>query len=619
MTMLAKTISILLVEDDPDYVELIQEMLQQHGKLDFRLQRADRLSHCLERLEEGEYHILLLDLGLPDSLGLDTLEAVLPAAGEIPIIVLTGLDDETVGMKAVQIGAQDFVLKSEISGPLLSRAILYAMERKRAELSVEWEREYFRSFVQSMNDWVWEMNLKGEYTYSNLATETILGYTSEEVVGKTVAQFWPGDGSATQQHEDFVAKLETGKSWKNLPCRFLHKNGSEVYLESNGLPIRNSLGELIGYRGVDRDITARKEAENEIRNKEVNLSALINAISEAAFLMDADGTILAANSELARRVRRDVEEVVGKCAYELVPSEVGAYRKKKVEEVLETGEPIQFEDTREGRIIFNSIYPIKDSFGRVSRVAVFGYDITERKAADLELKSKNAQLETANKQMSEFVSIVSHDFGNPLGIIQASVELMLLGAYGELNPKIKEKAESIFATVQRMNKLRTDTLELSRMDLGKFKLNRQEGELCSLISRVVEQMMVPAGEKDQTISVLCQDPVSLNYDPDYLFRVLENYLSNAIRYSEPGKEIRLGVEAADDAVTVWVKDQGRGIPSGELENVFLRFYRTGKRVPGSSGLGLSIVKGIVEAHHGRVWAESLGEGKGATFFFTLPK
>ena len=239
----------------------------------------------------------------------------------------------------------------------------------------------------------------------------------------------------------------------------------------------------------------------------------------------------------------------------------------------------------------------------------------ERKKKEQEIKDKNLQLELANKMKSELMSIVSHDFGNPLG----TTEMMSLGLYGELSPKMKEKLEVIQKTAGRLNRLRLDTLELTKIELGHLELKREDTELLSLLKTVVEGIIQLAQEKDQHITVNIPQGVYVSIDRNRLFQVVENYLSNAIRYTPEGGNIELGVEEAEHEVVISVSDTGRGIVAKELENIFLPFYRTGTRVSGSTGLGLSIVKGIVEAHKGRCWAQSEGEEKGATFYFTLPK
>ena len=234
------------------------------------------------------------------------------------------------------------------------------------------------------------------------------------------------------------------------------------------------------------------------------------------------------------------------------------------------------------------------------------------------LEEMNRELELANKIRSEFVGIVSHDFGNPLGVISGNVELIHMGLFGELPPKMKEKLETILETTQRLNRLRLDTLDLSKMQTGHLELVKKKGDLVLLVKKVVMELRMKLEEKGVELTVTLPEQLVIDHDYTRLFQVVENYLSNAIRYTPEAGSIKLTLKEQGDELLLCVQDNGRGIDPSELENVFLAFYRTGKRVKGSTGLGLSIVRGIAEAHGGRVWAESLGEGKGSSFFLALP-
>jgi signal transduction histidine kinase len=198
------------------------------------------------------------------------------------------------------------------------------------------------------------------------------------------------------------------------------------------------------------------------------------------------------------------------------------------------------------------------------------------------------------------------------------MEMLSMGVFGKLSKKQRKTIESIEENLNNLNKLRSDTLDLSRMDMGTLILEKEPVLINQLISTVVRDMNVIARKHGQTIQMELVDFEVVKCDKDKIRQVLENYLSNAIRYGKEGGNILVSGEKDNGYLKIWVRDQGRGISEGELERVFERFYRTGKRVEGSTGLGLPIVKGIIKAHGGRAWAESQGEGKGSTFYFTLP-
>ena len=258
-------VSVLLIEDNPIDAQLVQAALSDRGKISsaepsFKFKHANRLASGLEILAQGDVDVVLLDLSLPDSEGLETVDRARAQASQVPIIVMTGLDDEGVAVKIVRRGAQDYLVKGQADRKSLIRAIRYAIERKRGEEEIRETRENFRSIVETTNEWIWSMNLAGELTYSNPAIEQILGYRPEEILGKKSAMLMSSEDSAG--FEEMLPQFIAAKrGWTGLVRRWRHDNGSNRHLESNAVPILDCRGELIGYRGADRDITERERAK----------------------------------------------------------------------------------------------------------------------------------------------------------------------------------------------------------------------------------------------------------------------------------------------------------------------------------------------------------------------
>jgi len=386
---------------------------------------------------------------------------------------------------------------------------------------------------------------------------------------------------------------------------------------------------LMAYGLAFREHYDRMEKEHELRKESEEKFRTISAsASDAIIMMDQDGKLAYWNEAAERIFGHDSLEMLGLVFHEELLSEDCQKPYLSYLDELRAGDSDStIGETREyaGHKKTGEEFPMELSLsavklGRKWNTIGIVRDVTERKQAEAEIKEKNKQLEAADVMKTEFVGIVSHDFGNPLGIIQMNCELMLMGISGEFTPKQKEKLQKIFDAAKRLNKLRLDTLDITKMDLGKLEINKAEGDIYQLIHNVVEEMRLKASEKNQTIQLdIPESGLVLDYDHHQLFRVVENYISNAVRYSPEETAIQVGLDEKEDEVVVWVKDKGRGIAPEELEKVFVRFYRTGDRVKGSTGLGLSIVEGIISAHEGRCWAESLGAGTGSSFYFTLPK
>jgi len=256
---------------------------------------------------------------------------------------------------------------------------------------------------------------------------------------------------------------------------------------------------------------------------------------------------------------------------------------------------------------------------------VVSTDITERKKGEErlrketeELRKENERLKAHDKVKNEFISVLAHDLGTPLVIMQGNIELMKTWAEDKLTEKLPKKMDLLLRNVKRLDKLRKDTLDLSRMDQGTMGIQKEPLLLKKIILEAVEDVGKMADDKKQMITTKLPDLDEVYCDKEKIRQVLDNYLSNAIQYTPQEGKIKVGGEIDENCVTVWVKDTGRGLLPEETKKVFWRFYRAGERVGDSTGLGLSIAKGIVEAHGGQVWCESEGKDKGSTFYFSIP-
>ena len=265
LRMSAKCITVLLIEDNPGDARLIREMLLEDNNIAFELIHADQLSNGLEYLKGADIDIILLDLGLPDSQGIDTLHAILSRVHHIPIIIQTGLSDGELAVRAVKTGAQDYLIKGQITSPLLSRSICYAIERKKMEESLRITEERFRNLVETVSDIIWEVNEQFIYTYVSPQLVELLGYDVREVItvksifDLTLPEVRPG---FSEMVDSFAQQR---KAFNGIEVKKRHKDGSIMIFEVNGVPFFDSEGTYLGYRGIDHDISVRKELESELR------------------------------------------------------------------------------------------------------------------------------------------------------------------------------------------------------------------------------------------------------------------------------------------------------------------------------------------------------------------
>ncbi|MBI3244474.1 MAG: GAF domain-containing protein [Chloroflexi bacterium] len=223
-----------------------------------------------------------------------------------------------------------------------------------------------------------------------------------------------------------------------------------------------------------------------------------------------------------------------------------------------------------------------------------------------------------DKMKGDFIAIASHELRTPLGVILGYATFLREEAKGEAG----EYAKAVLDSAIHMRKLIEDMTNLRFLEVGQMSLRREPVDMRRLMTEARNEMLSLADAKNQTILVQNgQGPLIVHADRSKLAAVMSNLLTNAIRYTQEGGKIEMSGFMKGNEAWVAVKDNGRGIPKRDLENIFQGFFQVEDhmvRKSGGMGLGLSIVRGTVKLHGGRVWAESEGEGKGATFIFTLP-
>jgi PAS domain S-box-containing protein len=255
-------IRILLIEDNPGDARLIQEMLSDVVGVHFDTSFAKTLAEGLAHIEKGLFDVVLLDLGLPDSQGESTLEKVYAKNPALAIVVLTGLSDESVGMKAVHKGAQDYLVKGYVDSNLLGRTIRYSVERKAAEKELRETKDYLENLFNHANApiVVWDPEFK--ITRFNQAFEYLTGYRSEEVLGKKLEVLFPKE--SIDRSAKAIERVLSGERWESVEIPILRKDGKVRIALWNSANIYEA-GKMVATIAQGQDITVRKEAEDRIK------------------------------------------------------------------------------------------------------------------------------------------------------------------------------------------------------------------------------------------------------------------------------------------------------------------------------------------------------------------
>ncbi|MEO5956283.1 MAG: PAS domain S-box protein, partial [Nitrospiraceae bacterium] len=288
---------ILLVEDNPGDIRLLQEYLKEGSVCRFQITQAGRLSIGLERLAEARFDAVLLDLSLPDSQGLDTLVRLHEAAKDVAIVVLTGIEDEALGVRLIQAGAQDYLVKGQVTGPLLTRSLRYATERKRAEEELCESEARLRAILDNSPNLVFLKDPQGRYLHINRQYERAFHISREAMAGKTDNDLFPAEQADAFRANDLKV-LQAG-----VPLEF-----EEVSLQDDGLhtsivskfPLYGGDGKLYALCGITTDITERKVMEEALRQAEEKYRSIFDNAVEGIFQSTPSGRYLSVNPALAR-------------------------------------------------------------------------------------------------------------------------------------------------------------------------------------------------------------------------------------------------------------------------------------------------------------------------------
>ncbi|MEJ2407370.1 MAG: PAS domain S-box protein [Candidatus Thiodiazotropha sp.] len=310
---------ILMVEDEPTDAELIEHELRKEG-IKFISQRVQSQAGLIQALREFFPDIILSDYNLPDFNGMDVLNIVRHDYSTVPVVIVTGALSDIEAVELIHAGARDYVLKDRLArlAPAVQRALTaeeVKRARKQAEKALLESEAKFRSLVESTSDWIWEVDETGNYTYSSPQVYDILGYQADEVIGRSVLDYMLPD-DARKYHEQISSIAAQRQHFHLLENANLHKDGRVVYLETSGVPMLDSQGKLVGYRGINRDITERKEVDKERRASAKKLEkTLLQTIEAVAATLEARDPYTAGH-------QRQVAALVRAIATEMGLSEV---------------------------------------------------------------------------------------------------------------------------------------------------------------------------------------------------------------------------------------------------------------------------------------------------------
>ena len=296
---------ILLIEDDAADAGLICDMVESK-EAECVVATTDRLSSALKLLRESAFEVVLLDLALPDSKGIETLRRLQDEAPPLPIVVLTVTDDEELAAEAISMGAQDYLVKARFDADQLYRSMIYAMERKRYEQQLRESEEKYRELVENANSVVIRMDRKGAITFFNEYAQTLFGYSRDEIIGRDVKILIPqtetGSGRDLTKMIDNI--LSNPDDFIENVNENVRKNGERIWVSWRNRAVRDAKGDVIGNLAIGQDVTERKQLEESLDIKSRTLEEVNTALK--VLLKQREGD----KRELEENISLNVNELI---------------------------------------------------------------------------------------------------------------------------------------------------------------------------------------------------------------------------------------------------------------------------------------------------------------------
>jgi PAS domain S-box-containing protein len=481
----------------------------------------------------------------------------------------------------------------------------------------------FRALLEAAPDAMIIVDERGRIELVNAQAEQLFGYDRTELVGAAIEVLVPARArpSHAAHRRNFLRAPATRPMGAGLELFACRKDGTEFPVEISLSPLETPAGVLT--ISAIRDVSARKGAEAKFR-------ALLELAPDAMVIVNLAGEIVLVNAQTERMFGYDRQELLGQPVEMLVPlqyrrAHVGyrtAYTASAHARPMGAGLEL-FGVRKDGREfpVEISLSPLETEEGTLVASAI--RDMTDRKQAELErvkLLHERAAHAEANRVKDEFLATLSHELRTPLNAILGWITLMRDGALDE--QAVQRAIVTIERNARAQAHLIEDLLDVSRIVSGNLRLQIAPIDFSQVVEDAVDVVRPAADARSQQMDVVFESrPMLMMGDPGRLQQAIWNLLSNAVKYSPNDARIQVRAWTGQRSINCLVRDTGRGIPAAFLPHVFDRFRQAESgytRLSGGLGLGLAIVRSVVELHGGTVEAESAGEGRGSVFTITLP-
>lgn len=434
------------------------------------------------------------------------------------------------------------------------------------------------------------------------------------------------DMTPTEYHQrdtEGILAADTAGACHPYEKEYIAKDGSRVPITIGYTPLEDQPGQYICFV---LDQTRLRATEQALKQSQSEFFQMADAIPQMAWMTRSDGYVDWFNQRWFAYTGKTLQECVGWGWTECIDPDEFPHVKKAWEHSIATGERVDLVVPIRGadgtfRHFLTRALPLRDESGKIIRWFGTNTDISEQNKIQEELREVAAQLSEADRRKDEFLATLAHELRNPLAPIRMGLELMKIS--GDDLEVIDETRETLERQTQQLITLVDDLMDVSRVTRGKLQLRKADVSLADILASAVETSRPLIDDSSHTLEIVGGDTeLRLHADPNRMAQVFSNLLNNAAKYTPDGGKITLTVEQpSNEEVIIRVRDNGVGLPADQIDSIFTMFMqidRSLERRYSGLGIGLTLVKSLVEMHGGRIQVTSPGAGLGSEFSVTLP-
>lgn len=447
--MQPESLRILVVEHDEVFARALCGMLGQARDAVGEVVLAESLEAGLARLQDGDFDAVLLEFFLPDGAGLANLSLVKAVAPLVPVVVVGAVDEEAVAFEAMHSGAQDYLVKSQLSPRWLLRALRYALERQQADQALVEAEAQFRGLFDHLTEGIFRTTPEGRYVLANVALARIYGYAAPEELMQSITDIGGTLYVQPGRREEFMRLMDESDTITGFESPIFRRDGAVIWIAENCRAIRDDAGRLLYYEGTVEDITQRRAAEEKVRNSEALYHSLVETLPQNIFRKDLRGRFTFANQQFCRTLGRPLPEILGRTDADFFPPELAAKYQRDDAQVLASGqkhETVEEHRLPDGRLIYVQVVktPLRGAYSQISGVQGIFWDITEQRLAEERIRRANEELARSREELRKKNAQMEDDLK-----MAREIQLTILPQQYPVFPATAPAADSLFHFTHR--------------------------------------------------------------------------------------------------------------------------------------------------------------------------